>query len=130
MLTILGGPRQTCRGLTRRELLQVGGAGLLGLTLPKVWAAEAARSVQRARAKSVMFLFLFGGPSQNDTFDMKPDRPDIIRGPFQPIASRTPGLLMCEHLPRLAQMSNQFAVVRTVTHNQNDHNACHYIQTG
>lgn len=130
MLTILSGPRRTCSGLTRRELLQVGGAGLLGLSLPKVWAAEAARPAHRARAKSVMFLFLFGGPSQNDTFDMKPDAPDAIRGPFQPIASRTPGLRICEHLPHLAQMSNQFSVVRTVTHPQNDHNACHYIQTG
>jgi hypothetical protein len=130
MLTILSQLRRTCSGLTRRELLQVGGAGLFGLSLPKVWAAEAAQPRPQARAKSVLFLFLFGGPSQLETFDMKPDAPEGIRGPFRPIASRTPGLRLCEHLPRLAQASDRFSVVRTVTHPQNDHNACHYIQTG
>ena len=130
MLTVLGHPRRICNGLTRRQLLQVGGAGLFGLSLPKVLAAEAAQPVRRARAKSVMFVFLFGGPSQLETFDMKPDAPSGIRGPYQPIASRTPGLHICEHLPRLAQLSNRYCVVRTVTHRQNDHNACHYLQTG
>src|SRR5689334_8355495 len=99
MLTILGNPRRLCNGLTRRQLLQAGGAGLFGLSLPKVLAAEMAQPQRRARAKSVMFVFLFGGPSQLETFDMKPDAPSGIRGPFQPIASRTPGLHMCEHLP-------------------------------
>lgn len=130
MLTILSQPRRSCGGLTRRELLQVGGAGLLGLSLPRVWAAEAAQSERRGRARSVLFLFLFGGPSQTDTFDMKPDAAEGIRGPFRPIASRTPGLRICEHLPRLAQVSDRFCVVRTLTHRHNDHNACHYIQTG
>jgi hypothetical protein len=130
MLTILSGARRTCDGLTRRELLQAGGAGLLGLSLPAVWAGEAARPGHKARAKSVLFLFLFGGPSQLETFDLKPDAASGIRGPFRPIASRTPGLLISEHLPRLAQASDQFCVVRTVTHRHNDHNACHYIQTG
>src|SRR5438128_6038854 len=102
MLTILSEPRRTCGGLTRRELLEIGGAGLLGLTLPKVWAAEAARPIRPARAKSVLFVFLFGGPSQLETFDMKPDSPSRIRDPFRPIASRTPDLQICEHLPRLA----------------------------
>lgn len=130
MLTILSQPRRVCSGPTRRELLQIGGAGLLGLGLPKLWAAETAQPVRKARAKSVLFLFLFGGPSQLDTFDMKPDAPDGIRGPFRPIASRTPGLRICEYLPQLAQRSDQFCVIRTVTHRQNDHNGCHYIQTG
>jgi hypothetical protein len=130
MLTILGRPRRVCNGLTRRALLQAGGAGLFGLTLPQVLAAEAAASGRKARAKSVMFVFLFGGPSQLETFDMKPDAPSSIRGPFQPIASRTPGLLICEHLPRLAAVSDQFCVIRTVHHRHNDHNACHLIQTG
>ncbi len=131
MLTIMSGPRQVCSGLTRRELLQAGGAGLFGLSWPQLLAAESAGVVRPARrAKSVMFLFLFGGPSQLETFDMKPDAPSGIRGPFRPIASRTPGLLISEHLPRLAAMSNKFSVVRTVTHRHNDHNACHIIQTG
>jgi hypothetical protein len=130
MLTVLGRRRRVCNGLTRRQLLQVGGAGLFGLSLPKVLAAETVRPMRQARAKSVLFVFLFGGPSQLETFDMKPGAPSGIRGPFQPIASRTPGLHICEHLPRLAQLSDRYCVVRTVNHRQNDHNACHYLQTG
>src|SRR4051812_38752400 len=101
MLTILGRPRTLCSGPTRRELLQVGGTGLFGLSLPRVLSAEAIQPVRKARAKSVLFLFLFGGPSQLETFDMKPDAPSGIRGPFRPIASRTPELRICEHLPSL-----------------------------
>src|SRR5207249_2028207 len=123
------GPRtRTCDGLTRRELLQAGGAGLLGLTLPKVLAAEEAQPPRRTRARSVIFLFLFGGPSQLESFDMKPDAPSGIRGPFRPIASRTPGLFISEHLPRLARVSDRFCVVRTLTHTYNDHStAAHYV---
>src|SRR5262249_18941343 len=130
MLRILSRSQRACGGPTRRELLQAGGAGALGLTLAAGRAAEAAAAVGRQRAKSVIFLFLFGGPSQLETFDMKPDAPAGIRGPFRPIASRTPGLRICEHLPRLARLSDRFCVLRTVTHRHNDHNACHYIQTG
>ncbi len=130
MLNIQGTPQRLCNGLTRRDLLRVGGAGLFGTSLTKLLAAEDAGSVIQPRAKSVMFLFLFGGPSQLETFDMKPDAPSGIRGPFQPIASRTPGLQVCEHLPKLAALSDQLAVIRTLNHSQNDHNACHYIQTG
>ena len=89
MLTINGLPKSTCAGMSRRELLQIGGAGLLGLCLPKVLAAETtAPPVARGKAKSVIFLFLFGGPSQLETFDMKPEAPVEIRGPFRPIKSR------------------------------------------
>src|SRR5438105_11591305 len=131
MLTVHSQPRRVCSGLTRRELLQVGGTGLLGLSLPKLWAAEALTSPwQHARAKSVIFLFLFGGPSQLETFDLKPTAPEKIRGPFRPIAARTPGLRICEHLPRLAHISDHFCVVRSLSHPYNDHNAAHYIQTG
>jgi uncharacterized protein (DUF1501 family) len=130
MFAILSHPRQVCSGLTRRELLQAAGTGLFGLSLPKVWAAEAAQPVRKARAKSVLFVFLFGGPSQLETFDMKPDAPSAIRGPFRPITARTPGLRICEHLPLLAQGSDRYCVVRTLNHPHNDHNACHYIQTG
>ncbi|MBI2824588.1 MAG: DUF1501 domain-containing protein [Planctomycetia bacterium] len=130
MLTVLGHPQRVCTGLTRRKLLQVGGAGLFGLSLPNVLAAEEAQSARKARAKSVIFVFLFGGPSQLETFDMKPDAASGIRGPFRPIAARTPGLRICEHLPRLAAASDRYCVVRTVNHAENSHNACHHIQTG
>jgi len=82
------------------------------------------------RAKSVILVFANGGQSQLETFDMKPEAPTGMRGPYRPITSRTPGLLMCEHLPRLSGLSDKFAVIRTMTHRHNDHNACHYIQTG
>ncbi|WP_165244673.1 DUF1501 domain-containing protein [Paludisphaera soli] len=130
MLTIQGRPRRVCSGLTRRDLLRAGGAGLLGTSLTTLLGAEEAGVVGSPRARSVLFLFLFGGPSQLESFDLKPDAASGIRGPFRPIASRTPGLLMSEHLPRLAACSDRFAVIRTMTHPYNDHNACHYIQTG
>ena len=131
MLTIQGHPRSVCSGMTRRTALQVGGAGLFGLSLPKVMAAEAATApFIKGRAKSVMFLFLFGGPSQLETFDMKPEAPSEIRGPFNTVKSKTPGLHISEHLSRTARISDQLCVIRTMTHPHNDHNACHYIQTG
>ncbi len=114
----------------RRELLQVAGAGMLGMSLPRVWAAENSESPLVSRAKSVLFIFLYGGPSQLETFDMKPEAASTIRGPFQTIDSRTPDLRICEHLPRLAACSDQYCVVRTVNHPQNDHNGTHFIQTG
>lgn len=130
MLTVQNHPKRMCGGPTRRDVIRAAGAGLLGTNLSGLLAAEEAGLVQASRAKSVMFLFLFGGPSQLETFDMKPNAPSGIRGPFQPISSQVPGLQVCEHLPQLAGMTDQFAVVRTVHHDQNDHNACHYIQTG
>ena len=131
MLSILGRSKRVCSGLTRRETLQVGGAGLFGLSLPNLLAAEEfAQPFVKGRAKSVIFLFLFGGPSQLETFDMKPEAPSKLRGPFKPIASRTADLRICEHLNRTAQISDKFCVVRTMTHPHNDHNPCHYLQTG
>lgn len=132
MLSILGSPRKTCDGLSRRQILQAGGAGLFGLSLPQLLAAESALSAgHQPKAKSVIFMLLFGGPSQLETFDMKPEAPNQIRGPFQPIASRTPELLISEHLPGMAAVSDKFSVIRTMTHSFNDHSGGgHYIQTG
>jgi hypothetical protein len=132
MLTINGQDRRTCSGLSRRELLQIGGAGLLGLNLPQILQAEEQGvPFRNGRAKSVIFLFLFGGPSQLETFDMKPDAPAEIRGPFNPMRSRTPGLLISDQLPHLARLSHKFGVIRTMTHDFNDHSgAGHYLQTG
>src|SRR5947199_6617471 len=131
MLTISRTAQSRGNGLTRRQLLQAGGAGLLGMSLPRLLAAESVGAGNKPRARSVMFLFQYGGPSQLETFDMKPGAPEKIRGPFKPIASRTPGLQICEHLPRLACISDKFCVLRTMTHNYNDHSgAGHYMQTG
>ncbi len=131
MLGILGQSQWTCQGWSRRHLLQAGGAGLFGMTLPKLLAAEEAGGTHEPRAKSVIFLMLFGGPSQLETFDMKPEAADTIRGPFQPISARTPGLRICEHLPLTADVSDRFAVVKTMSHDFNDHSGGgHYLQTG
>ncbi|MCC6511220.1 MAG: DUF1501 domain-containing protein [Pirellulaceae bacterium] len=136
MLNILGSRRNVCDGVTRREVLRAGGAGMLGLTLPQLLQAEALASQateSRAapKAKSVIFLLVFGGPSQLEPFDLKPEAPEKIRGPFRPIPSRTPGLLISEHLPLTANISDRFRVVRTMSHSFNDHSGgAHYIQTG
>jgi hypothetical protein len=130
MLTINTRNRSLCNGLSRRDLLQIGGAGLFGTSASQLLAAESLRSVTGGRAKSVMFLYLFGGPSQLESFDLKPNAASKIRGPLSPIASRTPGLLISEKLPRIAAISDKLTVIRTMTHAHNDHNACHYIQTG
>ena len=134
MLTILGNPRRSCQGWTRRQVLEAGGAGLFGLTLADVLRAETQTTGSKsvpAKAKSVIFLMLFGGPSQLETFDMKPDAPELIRGPFKPIGCRTPGLLISEHLPKTAAVSDKFCVIRTMSHDFNDHSGgAHYLQTG
>lgn len=136
MLTIVGAPRTACDRISRREILRAGGAGMLGLTLPQLLKAEAQAAESHSprtasRAKSVIFLLLFGGPSQLETFDMKPDAPEKIRGPFRPIGCRTPGLLISEHLPLTANVSDKFCVLRTMSHQFNDHSGgAHYLQTG
>ncbi len=133
MLSIFGPHATTCQGMSRRRLLTAGGAGLLGLSLGRLQAAEKLEGVwlPRQRAKSVIFLFLFGGPSQLETFDLKPDASPEIRGPFLPTGCRTPGLLISDQLPHLAAVSDKYCVVRTMTHSFNDHSGGgHYIQTG
>lgn len=121
--------RTMCR-LSRRNLLKVGSAGLAGLNLPSLLRAAETSSLA-ARAKHVLFLHQFGGPSHLDTFDMKPDAPEAIRGHFRPIASRQPGLRLTEHLPRFATVLDRFAQVRSVHHRMKNHNsATYYSLTG
>jgi hypothetical protein len=112
---------------TRRRWLQVGGIGLLGLTLPRLLRAEQASTARSARS-CVLFL-LHGGPSQLDVWDMKPAAPAEVRGEFQPIATTVPGVQFCEHLPLLAQQAHRFSIVRSMTHNAINHNAATYFVT-
>ena len=114
----------------RRAALQAGGIGLLGLGMNHVQALQAADVTTyrgRKTAKSVIYIFLSGGLGQHDSFDMKPEAPENIRGEFQPIATRTPGLEICEHLPMLAQRSPLWSICRSLTHPTNDHSAGHMI---
>src|SRR6478736_6041865 len=105
--------------MNRRELLQVGYSSLLGIGLPSLLAHRAQAASKAAptrRARSVVLVFLTGAPSHLDMFDLKPSAPAEVRGEFKPIASRTLGLHICEHLPFLAARSDKFAVVRSMTH--------------
>ena len=105
-------------GIHRREFLQVGYSGLLGVGLSSLFTrrAEGTQTTQPTRRpKSVILIFLTGGPSHHDTFDPKPDAPANIRGDFRPIATRTPGLQFCEHLPRLASLAHRFALPQCAT---------------
>src|SRR6516164_5900928 len=127
-------------GIIRREFIQVGFSGLLGIGLTDFLASRVAASPQKngarggpspPRAKSVILVFLTGGLSHLDSFDMKPDAPEGIRGEFKPIKTAVPGVMMCEHLPELAARADQLAVVRSLAHGYTNHlNATHEILTG
>ncbi len=121
-------------GVGRREAMQIGSIGLLGLGMNhldglRAAAGETAQSgdAPPTRAKSCIFIFLSGGLSQHESFDMKPNAPADIRGEFRPIATKTPGLQICEHLPMLAERSEKWALCRSVTHGSNEHSAGHHI---
>ncbi len=111
--------------LTRRRLLQIGGLGLFGSLLPNLLDAGESRR-RRARAKSVIFLHQFGGPSHVDTFDMKPAAPEQVRGQYRPIRSSAPGVVVCEKLPRMARVMDKVTLVRSVHHNMRNHNSAGY----
>lgn len=118
------------RRMSRRSLIRVGAAGFAGLSLPALLRASTTQTGS-SRAKHVIFLHQFGGPSHIDTFDMKPDAPAGIRGEFKPISSSVPGLTVTEHLPRMAQIIDRFAQVRSVHHRMKNHNsATYYSLTG
>lgn len=131
MLRILGQGNTLCDGVTRRELLQVGGLSLFsGMTLPRLLrAADSNREKPAGPAKSVILFNLLGGPSQMDMFDMKPDAPVEVRGEFTSIETSVPGLRICEHMPNIARMMHKTALIRTVTHGYNSHNPLN-IMTG
>jgi hypothetical protein len=108
----------------RRHLLQLGGFSLLGL--PGLLRAAQTSGTPRARAKSVIFLHQWGGPSHHDTLDMKPAAPEAIRGEFKPIATSAAGIQICERLPRLAQVMDRCTLVRSVYHTMKNHNSAGY----
>lgn len=116
---------------TRRGLLQAGAVSWLGLSLPRLLAAQEHAAGKPGRAKRCILLFMWGGPSQLDTFDMKPNAPDEIRGDFQSIATPVPGLRVCEHFAETAKLMDKVAVVRSLTHNDPAHlSSAHATLTG
>jgi hypothetical protein len=111
-----------CGGLKRRELLKAGALGVLGLSLADLQRMEArAAEEPAARAKSVILLWLWGGPSQLETFDLKPAAPIEYRGPYAPIATNVPGIDICELLPGLAERADKYALLRAMHCTNNDH---------
>ena len=122
---------RTCDGILRRDLLKVGVVGSLGLTLPDFLRLTAFGAERRAPAKSAIFIELAGGASHIDTFDPKPEAPAEVRGKFKPIATKVPGIQISEHLPKLAQQMDKFAILRGVSHTLAAHQlGREYVVTG
>lgn len=128
------------RSLDRRELLRAGSLGLFGLGMGQLMqgrakaeatSASKPRSSTFGRAKSCILLFMWGGPAHQDTWDLKPGAPAEVRGEFQPIGTKVPGIHISEHFPLLAQRTDRLAIVRSMTHTDVDHlTSTHYLLTG
>jgi hypothetical protein len=136
MLRILGSHRRACDGISRRDLLQAGGCSLLGLTAADLFRAEAhaatvghERTAGFGQAKACIILYLYGAPSQLETYDPKPDAPVEIRGTMESIETRLPGLRVSEGLPKIAQLVDRCTVIRSMSHPYNIHSAA-YSLTG
>src|SRR6476469_2322307 len=123
MLTIYGGQKSRfCDGLSRRNFLKIGGLAMGGMALPQILQAEAQMGIRRSH-KAVIMIFLPGGPSHQDMFDLKMDAPSEIRGEFKPISTSVPGIQICEHLPKLARLIDKTAIIRSIVGATGDHYA-------
>ncbi|MFO0879368.1 MAG: DUF1501 domain-containing protein [Gemmataceae bacterium] len=122
-------PSRMAGPMGRREFLRAGALPLVGLGLPQLLAGQSKRP--RGRAKACIVLFMWGGPAQQDTWDLKPNAPAEYRGEFQPIRTNVPGVQICEHLPRLAQHMDRLALLRAMTHHDVNHTtATSFLLTG
>jgi hypothetical protein len=130
MLSFGSVPSRTCGGMNRRSFLRVGALAGLGLTLPQLLQSRAANPL--AKDLNVILLWMGGGPSNIDTFDMKPDAPAEIRGEFKPIQTNVNGVQVCEHLPLMSKKMDKLCTLLTVSHPESgDHTtAVHYMLTG
>ena len=133
MLRILGSQKRSCDGVTRRDLLRAGSlasfATLTGGLRPPLASANTPAKPQAAKAKNVILLYLFGGPSQLDTFDPKPDAPAEVRGDMKSIRTNVPGIDICEHLPNVAKVMDRVTLIRSLNHPWNFH-GMQYATTG
>lgn len=116
-----------CAQITRRHLLQVGSLSLLGLPFVEgSLRAMELNVLRKPRAKAVILLHQYGGPSHLDTLDMKPAAVEAVRGEFKPIATKVPGISVCDRLPRLAQVADKFSLLRSLYHEMKNHNSAGY----
>jgi len=125
--------RRYCDGFSRRQMLRLGSTGLLGgMTLPGMLRAQdVAPTPRAAKATNCIFIFLEGGPPQQDMWDPKPDAPAEIRGPFNPISTNTPGVIFTEHCKKCATITDKFTVLRSHSHTDNGHaTGYYYMMTG
>src|SRR5258705_119995 len=122
MLTIYGGKSRFCDGISRRNFLKIGALGLGGLTLPQLLRAEAQSGIRKSH-KAVIMIFLPGGPSHQDMFDLKQDAPSEIRGEFKPISTNVTGIQICEHMPRIAGIMDKLTVIRSMVGAKDNHDA-------
>ena len=123
MLTLTNGKSRYCDGLSRRSFLQAGALAMGGLSLPSLLQAQ--QQSGASSHKAVIMVYLSGGLSHHDTFDLKPDAPAEIRGEFNPIATNVPGIQMSEYLPRLAGMMDKLAIVRSIVGLRDEHSSFH-----
>lgn len=122
---------RTCDGVVRRDFLRAGVVGATACTLGNFLRWSHAGEVLPAKAQAAIFINLGGGPSHMDTFDLKPEAPEEYRGEFQPIDTNVPGLQISEHLPKLAQVADKFALLRGVSHTLAAHElGSQYVNTG
>lgn len=125
------GPARSSRGtISRRDVLRVGSLAFAGLTLADILRLRARGGTQSGREKSVIMIWLRGGPSHIDSYDMKPQAPTEIRGEFRPIPTKVPGIQLCEHLPKHAQIMDKLAILRGIKSNDLGDHTPHYIVTG
>src|SRR6266851_10291171 len=132
---VLGGSAVDLRqGWTRRDVLRVGvgtALGAAGSALVSGDRAEGREAAHFGQARSCILIYLFGGPSHIDIWDMKPAAPAEIRGEFKPLATNVPGIQITEHLPRLARQADQYAIIRSLAHGDSSHgSAGHAMLTG
>lgn len=110
-----------CDGINRRDFVRVGALAGMGLSLSNYLRLAQAGELSEGRAQGAIFVNLAGGPTHMDTFDLKPDAPAEYRGEFNPIDTNVPGMQICEHLPKLAQVADKYAILRGVSHTLADH---------
>ncbi|HRX54679.1 MAG: DUF1501 domain-containing protein [Verrucomicrobiales bacterium] len=135
MLDYLGHPQHLSQGCSRRAILRLGGLSPLGLSLSQLLASSPPPDISRGgsfgKAKRCLLIYLWGGPSHLDLFDLKSDAPSEVRGPFRPIRTSVPGIQIGEVLPNLAKQMHRIGLIRSVSHSDNNHStSAHWMLTG
>lgn len=124
-----GNIKSNCEGVSRRSFLKVGTLAAMGLSLPELIRGQEAAAAAGKKPARMIFLWLDGGPSHLETFDLKPEAPAEVRGEFKPIETNVSGIRICEHLPKTAKVMDLFTIVRSVTHNDTNHGAGNHLLT-